>query len=316
MPVKVTVIGEAVVDLVPDKAGSRYSARPGGSPYNVAIGLARLGVSTSLMARLSDSAFGQLLRRRASSQGVDLGAAPCASEPASVAVVSLDEQGRPSYDFYGEASADWQWSAAEVAQLPADTAIVHFGSIASWTPPGSEQIVEMVARVHGRGEMLVSYDPNIRPSLLGDRAEALRAVERCAAIAHLVKASTQDIAWLYPDDSAQVVSELWLALGAKLVVVTDGPHGARVLRESGSSLGRGGIQVDLVDTIGAGDAFTSGFLASLAAAGITSPSLIGSCDDEVIVRALDYGVRASALVCERLGADPPSATEMQDARRG
>ena len=164
---KVTVIGEALIDLVPGDTPLAYRASPGGSPYNVAIGLARLGQDTALMARLADNAFGRILRDRAVAEGIDLAAAPHAAEPTTLAVVSLDAEGHASYDFYFDGTADWQWTAAETSRMPESTAVLHFGSIASWTAPGSASVIDLARRMRDRGDVLVSYDPNVRPGLLG-----------------------------------------------------------------------------------------------------------------------------------------------------
>src|SRR5580704_12650018 len=123
----VTVIGEAIVDLIPAGPPRTFQAVPGGSPYNVAIGLARLGHHATLMARLGDTAFGRILRDHARAEGIDLGAAPTAAEPSTLAVVSLDAQARASYDFYFDGTADWQWTAEETGRAPAQAAVLHFG---------------------------------------------------------------------------------------------------------------------------------------------------------------------------------------------
>jgi fructokinase len=312
---KVTVIGEALIDLVPGDSRLTFTAHPGGSPYNVAIGLARLGVDTSLMARLSDNAFGRMLRECAAAEGVDLSAAPLAVEPATLAVVSFDAEARASYEFYLEGTADWQWSESESEQLPAETAILHFGSIASWTPPGGDRIADLARRTHDRGDVLVSYDPNIRPSLLKDSAHARTTVERCVRLAHIAKASTEDVAWLYPDDSVEEVGHRWLDFGSKMVIITGGPGGALAFSESGVRLDHAGIEVTVSDTVGAGDSFTSGLLASFTKRGIRSPHLLSSCKEEDLFGAIDDAIWASAITCERPGADPPKSADIDSERQ-
>ena len=179
----VTVIGEALIDLIPGQAPRSFTASPAGSPFNVAIGLARLGQSTALMARMSDNAFGRMLRSRADDEGIYLGAAPRSSEPTTMAVVSLDAAAQPSYDFYIDGTADWRWTAAEIGQVPPATEVLHFGSLASWTPPGDERILALARSMRDRGAALVSYDPNIRPHLLGDadRRRPAHGRGRCPA---------------------------------------------------------------------------------------------------------------------------------------
>lgn len=303
----VTVIGEALIDLVPTGPAGGYEARPGGSPYNVAVGLARLGVRTSLMARLADNAFGRILRAHAEGEDIDLSAAPHAVEPTTLAVVSVDEDARASYDFYFDGTADWQWTSAEIGRLNPETAILHFGSIASWTSPGSELIHSMVAGVHSAGWALTSYDPNVRASLLGDPGRARDIIERSITVSNIVKASSEDVEWLYPMSSVDHVAARWLELGAQLVVVTDGPDGATAHRAASEPIRRPGRRVVVADTVGAGDSFTSGLLAALVARGILTPDALARMSASVLGDVLDEAILVSSLTCGRVGADPPTA---------
>jgi fructokinase len=306
---RLTVIGEALIDLVPGSGPGSYQARPGGSPFNVAIGLARLGHRSTLLARLADNAFGHLLREQAEAEGIDVGYAPLATEPTTLAVVGLDREARARYDFYAAGTADWQWTAAEIARLPADTAALHMGSLASWTPPGCELIHDAAEALHGGGETLISYDPNVRPALLGSPARARPLIERFAQIAHVVKASREDCEWLYPDAGLDQVAERWLALGALLAVITDGPHGARYFQPGRQPTLRPGREVKVADTIGAGDAFTAGLLGGLARRGLLIPRLLHRCAPDLVAQAVDEAILVSALTCERVGADPPYALD-------
>lgn len=307
---RLTVIGEALIDLVPGSAPGDYKARPGGSPFNVAIGLVRLGHHTALMARLADNAFGRQLREHAAAEGVDLTSAPHATEPTTLAVVSLDAEGHAGYDFYLDGTADWQWTDAELAQLPPDTTVLHVGSLASWTPPGSQHIRAAVARLREQGSTLISYDPNIRPLLLGKPEQARPLVEDFVSVAHLVKASREDVEWLYPETGIAEVGDRWLKLGALAVVITDGPNGAHLLRPDAAPVHRPGRKIQLVDTIGAGDAFTSGLLGGFVRRGLHTPELLSQCPDELLAETVDEAVLISALTCERVGADPPFAAAL------
>lgn len=290
-----------------------FTAHPGGSPLNVAVGLARLGVESALLARLGRDAFGRVLREHAAGNGVDLRWAIDASEPSTLAVVSLDEQGRAAYDFYLEGTADWQWQPAELAGLPAEATILHTGSLAAWTPPGDAVIDGLLARVRADGRVLISYDPNVRPRLLGDPEIGRERVERAIARVHLVKASDEDIAWLYPQQSIDEVAAAWLDLGAGLVVVTRGADGAQAFRRGRAMLSRPARPIVLVDTVGAGDAFTGGLLAAIAEAGVDSPAALSNLDDSALAGLLDYAILVSALTCERAGADPPTRDEVLQA---
>ena len=311
-PPRITVIGEALIDLVPDERPGRYDARPGGSPFNVAVGLARLGHPVTLMARLSGDGFGRLLRERAAAEDIDLSRAPAAAEPTTIAIAGLDDQARATYDFYLGGTADWQWSADEIARIPGDTAVFHLGSLASWTPPGDEKIHDTAARLRGEGRVLVSYDPNVRPALLGTPDSARARVERSVSVSHLIKASREDAEWLYPGAALGEVARRWLDLGALLVVITDGPDGAHLFRpgavpgHGAGAVHRPGRRVEVADTIGAGDAFTAGLLGGLARRGLHAPAALREAAPDQLSGAADEAVLVSALTCQRAGADPPS----------
>lgn len=306
------VIGEALVDLVPKEGTGDYRASPGGSPFNVAVGLARLGTPTALMARLSDDGFGRMLRAAAQGEGIDLSAAPRAAEHTTLAIASVDADGQVAYDFYLEGTADWQWSAAELRGLPADSEVLHFGSIAAWTPPGGERIDEFVRDVRARGGVLITYDPNIRPSIVGPRRAAVELVERSVRCAHVVKASREDIAWLYPERCADDVAAHWTELGAALVVVTDGANGASTHRRGEAPLRSPGRRVAVVDTIGAGDAFTAGLLTGLIRRRLHAGAALAAIEEAALIDVVDEAVLVSAITCERSGADPPRLEELHE----
>lgn len=310
----VTVLGEALIDLVASGEPGGYQARPGGSPYNVAIGLARLGVRTSLMARLADNAFGRQLREHAEAQDLDLSASPHAVEPTTLAVVSLNDDAQATYDFYLDGTADWQWTPAETARLRPDTTVLHVGSIASWTAPGSESIHELVRTVHAAGQALVSYDPNVRPLLLGDPARGRELVERTVKVAHIVKASREDLEWLYPGITADHVAARWIEFGALLVIITDGPDGADAFQPGRAVRHRPGRAVQVVDTVGAGDAFTAGLLAALVSADQHTPARVSRLTGPMLDDLVGEAILVASLTCTRQGADPPTAAAREAAR--
>jgi fructokinase len=306
----VCVIGEALIDLVStgetEASGDRgYLAHPGGSPYNVAIGLARLGNQATLLARLSGDAFGRQLRSHAEANGVDLSLAVEASEPSTLAVLSLDAAHNATYDFYRTGTADWQWSAAEMGQIPADTGWVHTGSLASWISPGAEVIESRLTEL---ASSVVSFDPNIRPLLLTDHAAAVGRIERLVALSTVVKASAEDLEWLYPDEAIPDVLHRWRALGPSLVVVTDGGRGAHAMSGDGQPFTVAARQVTVVDTVGAGDAFMAGLINALE----REPGLIGA-DAGTVTPAIEEAILVAALTCQRAGADPPTAAELAAA---
>ena len=313
-PAVVAVIGEAIIDLLPSGPPRTFQAVPGGSPYNVAVGLARLGHHATLMARLADTAFGRILRDHAQAEGIDLHAAPRAAEPATLAVVSLDASARASYDFYLEGTADWQWTAEETGRAPEGTAVLHFGSIASWRPPGDARIHELAHRLRGRGDVLISYDPNVRPGLLVDHRHGQRVVERALGLAHLAKASSDDIAWLYPDRTPEEVARRWLELGATVVVITSSADGAHAYTAQGWSVRRPALDVTVADTVGAGDSFTAGLIGSLIRRGQHRPADLARCPADQLSGAVDDAVLVASLNCERRGNDPPTAADVNAGR--
>jgi fructokinase len=312
--VTVTVIGEAVIDLLPAGPPRTFQAVPGGSPYNVAVGLARLGHHATLMARLGEGAFGRILRDHALAEGIDLHAAARAAEPSTLAVVSLDASARASYDFYLDGTADWQWTAEETGQAPGGTAVFHFGSIASWTPPGDAAIHELAGQMRSRGDVLVSYDPNVRPGLLLDHRHGQRVVERALELAHLAKASTDDVAWLYPGRPLEEVARQWLGQGVTVVVITSSADGAYAYTAQGWSVRRPALDIAVVDTVGAGDSFTAGLIGSLIRRGQHSPAELARCRADQVSGALDDAILVASLNCERRGNDPPTAADVTAAR--
>jgi fructokinase len=307
----VTVIGEALVDLVSNGPEGGYRASPGGSPFNVAVGLARLGNSTSLMARFAEDSYGRMLRAAATAEDIDLGAAAKAGERTTLAIASVDETGSVVYDFDADGTADWQWTAAELSRLRPNTEVLHFGSIASWTPPGSERIAEHVRKARACGGILISYDPNIRPLVFGARNRGVELVEQSVRCAHIVKTSREDIEWLYPDLAADDVAARWTELGPIVVVVTEGAHGASAYRDTRRPLHRPGRRVSVVDTIGAGDAFTAGLLTGLIRRRLHAGERLAEISDVTLARIIDDAVLVSAVTCERAGADPPRLDDLR-----
>ncbi|MFJ7276514.1 carbohydrate kinase [Kitasatospora sp. NPDC098663] len=289
----VLVIGECVADIVRTD-GAPDTVHPGGSPANVAYGLARLGRPATLLTQLGDDANGRLIRAHLESAGVVVRAAGVARTPS--AVVRLDGQGRARYTF----DIGWTLPPMELAEAPG---AIHLGSIGAVTDPGAAAVLALVERWRGRAQ--ISYDPNVRPALMGERAQAVRRVERCVALSDVVKASDEDLAWLYPGEDAEAVARRWLALGPAVVAVTLGADGAFAHTAGGGHARAAAVPVPVADTVGAGDSFTAAFLHARAA----GADLAG---------CLTQAVTAAALTVSRPGANPPSTAELTSAlaRRG
>ena len=309
------VIGEALLDLAAPADDGASIARPGGSPMNVAIGLARLGQPTAFAGRLSDDPIGTLLRRHLERSAVDLRHVVHAADPSTIALVELSE-GQARYEF-SLRGADFQWSAVELAFLPGGAQAVHFGSLASWLPPGDAAVGAAIGRLRRDGSVLISYDPNVRPALLPDAAAARRQIEQSVRLAHIVKASSEDLAWLYgAAETAGAVAGRWLGLGAEVVVITAGPDGATAWTRRQPPVTRPAFPAPLADTVGAGDAFTSGLLDALARRGLLAPASLAELGEvATLAGVLDDAALIAGITVSRAGADPPLATEAAALRR-
>lgn len=313
----VAVAGEALVDLVPAPVAGYLEPRPGGSPANVAVGLARLGVSTRMLARLAEDPFGTLLREHLARNGVGLDHAVRASEPTSLAIVSVGSDGGAQYDFRVTGTADWQWSPEELATAVDDSVIaVHSGSLALTTPPGAAVLRELLRTA--RTTATVTYDPNVRPRLMGERSAVLAGVEELLPVADVVKVSSEDLAWLRPGTPPEQLVKEWLERGPALVVVTLGSDGVVAGTAGGLRRTRPARMVDVVDTVGAGDTFMATLIAGLHGAGLLGAAhrgTLATLPADMLDAILDDALLAAAINCGRRGADPPTADELAAARR-
>ncbi|GEL17883.1 carbohydrate kinase family protein [Pseudonocardia asaccharolytica] len=322
----VAVAGEALVDIVPAPVGGYFELAPGGSPANVAVGLARLGVPTRMLARLAADPLGERLRTHLAANSVDLTHAVAATEPTSLALVSVDADGVASYDFRIDGTADWQWSPGELAGAldpgPAGPVVaVHSGSLALTTPPGAAVLRELLAAAAAAAT--ISYDPNCRPPLMGDPGRVRAGVAELLATADVVKVSAEDLVWLLPGRAPADVLDDWLGRGPALVAITLGGDGVLAGTASGLRARRPGRGVAVVDTVGAGDSFSAALLAGLHRRGLlgaANRAALRAIDATSLDDVLDDAVAAAAITCSRRGADPPTAGELagrwQAARRG
>ena len=303
------VVGEALIDLVGQRGGRTLAAHPGGSPANVALGLARLGNPVTLMTRLGRDAFGATIREHLEASGVRIDAGPHDDEVSTTIAIATLFAGVASYDFRIE------WDVGSLLPLPVETRCLHTGSLATVLPPGNANVIDLMEREHERGRVTVSYDPNVRPALMGDAAAARPAVERLVALSDVVKVSDDDLGWLYPGRPYEEVAETWLASGPAVVVVTRGSEGVYALCAN-AEVRRPAIPIDLVDTVGAGDSFTSGLLDGLRRAdliGVARRDSLAAIDDATLVEVIDEAAQISAITCSRPGADPPTRAQLDAA---
>lgn len=301
MSAEVVVVGEALVDIVRRDDGTAES--PGGSPANVALALGRLGRDVELVTRLGADARGDMVRAWLDASAVRVRSG--SADRTSTAAATLDASGAATYEF----DLEWDLQGDPLGH----TAIVHHGSIASVLTPGADVLERLIAQAAKAS--VVTYDPNVRPSLIDDPADARERVARHIRVADVVKASDEDVAWLHPGADPQEVAQAWLDEGPALVVVTAGPQGAFAAH-------RGGIvhvparPVVVVDTVGAGDtvmgALIDGLLGEVGedADGAAVRAVLRALDAEAVERLLEAALKASAITVSRPGADPPWRREL------
>ncbi|MFF3765869.1 carbohydrate kinase [Streptomyces sp. NPDC001922] len=303
-------------------AGERAAAvdHPGGSPANVAVGLARLGAPVTLITQLGEDANGRLLRDHLAASAVPVTLAPGPATATSTATAFLDAQGAARYDFRVT------WDLPAPPDLPAGTRCLHTGSLATALDPGAEVIEELLTRIRAEARgITISLDPNVRPALLPARDTARARIERQVALADIVKVSEEDVAWLYPEQDVTAVAHRWQHTGPALVVVTLGGAGSLAVTAT-HTVRSPAPSITVADTVGAGDAFTAGMLHWLDGAGLlgggtdegqaAGPSAgLRALGPDELADLLDLAATTAALTCTRPGANPPTRGELEDFRQ-
>lgn len=312
------VAGENIIDLVPtDQDHGDYRALPGGGPANIAIAARRLGSPTALLARIGADPFGALIRARLAADGIAEDYLVDAAEPSSLAVVDFDAAQAASYTFWLAGTADWQWRAGELpAPLADGVRGLHVGSIALHRAPGAAELAALARAEYARGVVTVSLDPNIRPAVIGDLAAARHRIDALLPSCHVVKASDEDLAHLYPGEPVESAAGRILARGPALVVVTRGAAGGLAVT------GRRRVAVaappiEVVDTVGAGDTFMGALLHALDTRGLLGGDRAAALDGlaaDALTELVGIATAAAALNCRRAGADPPTAGELRAFR--
>ncbi|GAA4265872.1 carbohydrate kinase [Frondihabitans peucedani] len=295
------VVGEALVDIVVD--GDSTVEHPGGSPMNVAYGLARLGVTTTLRTQIAQDQRGRALEEHLAPVGVVLDPASRSAEHTSTAVATIQPDRHAEYEF------DIEWAPGELA-LPDGVGLVHTGSIASALRPGSDDVAALFAE--SRPRALLSFDPNVRPGVTPDREAVLATVDALASVVHVLKLSDEDAAWLHPGLLLDEVVDRYLEAGATLVAVTRGAEGVLVATAT-DRLSLPSQPVDVVDTIGAGDSFMSGLLFAILSRGLADgvrSGVLGRGDLEAVAAT---ALASARVTVSRAGANPPTPDELAAA---
>ncbi len=301
------VIGEALVDVV-HAADGTVSEHPGGSPANVALGLARLDRTAELATWFGEDARGLLVREHLESSGVHVVPGSERAERTSTAVATLAPDGGASYVF------DLTSHVPEVV-LDDSVAVLHTGSIAATLHPSAEEITELCAAA--REHATISYDPNVRPTIMGEASTVRRRIERLVAGADLVKVSDEDVAWLYPGQDVTDAVRRWAAAGPALVVLTRGASGSLGISSAGVEVLVPAPLVTVVDTVGAGDSYMAGLIDGLWSAdllGADRRDRLHAVGAETVRAAMDHAARIAAIVVSRAGANPPTRSELEEAK--
>lgn len=314
----ILVCGEALFDVfVAAGSGTRIPAEMvvGGSPLNVAVGLARLGAKSAYFSGLSTDRFGEILRETLAREGVDLSHVRSKPNPTTLSIVARGEDGQPRYSFYGADAADRMVTAEDLpAALPDDVRAITMGSYTLVVKPVADALAALAEREGAR--RVISLDPNLRPTVIGDVSRWPEQFDRFARHSSIVKASDEDIEIAFGGGlSIMEAAARWLGQGAQLVAVTRGAQGAVAFTRSGT-VDVPGRRVAVADTVGAGDTFHAALLADLDRRGLLSRAALATLPDDILRQVLAYAVTASSITCTRRGADLPSAAEVDAALAG
>ena len=299
----ITIAGEALIDLI--VSGDHVDPRPGGAAFNVTRAIARLGQPASLLGRISDDPFGARLRTRLAADGAGLVLADPVPLPTTLAVINLDDRGVPRYRFYLSQTSAGALPAGQ-ARLADGSDVLYAGGLGLIMEPFGTAVTSLVAGLPQ--DVLLVLDPNVRPDAIapGSRQPYLDRIAALLSRADLVKASTEDLEYLFPGEPLDAAIAALRDRGPRCVLITDGAEPVRVFC-GGAEFRVEVPSVRVVDTVGAGDAFTGAFLAWWTAAGLRRDELSGPDDVRAATR---IAVAAAAITCTRRGAEPPSRAEL------
>ena len=301
--------GEALIDMLPRETtlGEKgFAPYAGGAIFNTAIALGRLGIPTAFFTGIADDMMGEILLETLKASNVDY--SPCAitPRPSTIAFVKL-VNGQATYAFYDEGTAGRMITEADLPDLGDDCEALHFGAISLIPSPCGETYEALLDREAAK--RVISLDPNIRPGFIKDKQSHMARIKRMAAKSDIVKFSDEDLDWFGLEGDHDTLAAHWLNHGAKLVVITKGAEGA-----SGYTRDRKvtvpSQRVTVVDTVGAGDTFDAGILASLKMDSLLTKAQVASLDEQALRNALTLGAKAAAVTVSRAGANPPWAHEI------
>ena len=308
------ICGEALLDVFQGdvtRTGMLLDANVGGSPFNLAVGLARLGQPAALFTAISTGFAGERLMRALVDEGVDTQAVARTQAPTTLSLIGLDAQGVPSYAFYGEGCADRLVRTDDLRRVPAELALVSLGSYATVVEPVAATQRALVERERARGAAgaLIAYDPNIRLNVEPDLARWRDQLDWMLPRTDLLKVSDEDLGLLLPGTDVEAFAARALGLGVSLVVVTRGAQGATGWNAK-SRVVIDPVPVQVVDPVGAGDTFQAALITWLAEHAALTPPALSALPSDALRAALQFATRAAAITCSRRGADMPRRSEL------
>jgi len=292
------VAGEVLIDLIP-RGGERV-AIVGGGPANTAKALARLGFDSYFIDGLSTDKYGEQARAELLADGVKLDYTLTSSNPTCLATVTLDENGNASYDFLIDGTATFEFNDTWLPDPTHPPAVLHLGTLATIVEPGATNLFNWAKSVKAP----LVFDPNIRSSVVSDRARYQQIVEKWATISSVIKMSDDDLAWLYPEMDFRSAAENFISEKTQLVVITKGASGLAGFTEDGE-VSVPGVKVEVVDTVGAGDTVGAILVEAIVKYGLDN--LVGATLESTLNRA----AAAAAITCSRAGANPPTLKELE-----
>ena len=301
--------GEALIDMLPRETtlGEKgFAPYAGGAIFNTAIALGRLGIKTGFFTGLSDDMMGDILRETLAASNVDSSFCAISSRPTTIAFVKL-VNGQATYAFYDEGTAGRMITEADLPDLGDECEAMHFGAISLIPEPCGSTYEALMNREHQK--RVISFDPNIRPGFIKDKPKHLDRMRRMAAMSDIVKFSDEDLDWFGLEGDHDTLATHWLDQGAKLVVLTRGAEGATGYTAS-FKVSVPSERVTVVDTVGAGDTFDAGILASLKMQDLLTKAKVATLSEDAVRQALALGAKAAAVTVSRAGANPPFAREI------
>ena len=307
----VLVIGEALVDVVHGINGEIKNI-PGGSPANTAVALARLGTKTYMKARTSTDKFGTEIRNYLTNQNVNLDYSLVVKSPSSVVNALIQKDGSAKYEANLRGAADYGWTFEELNQvIDPDIQIVQLGSLTSYIEPGATNVEKWFSKLRQSNKYLLTFDPNIRHPLDGENEVDVRSrAKKLASLSHVVKASDEDLNWIFSNNNPQDSAINIIESGASLVVVTLGKKGAFAVNKKLEIVEVKANEIAVIDTIGAGDTFAAALITQLLENSWINKNALENLSSDDLTEILTNCSAASAITCSRQGANPPHRHEV------